>query len=147
MRGIKAGMFVQLRMWRGAALVLVLLLSACGAGAQTPVAPSLIPASPVPTAVVALPSATVAQQPSPIPSPTAVPTAPPPAPTAVPAPPTAVPATPEPAPTAVPAPPTAVPAPPSRLPQPAPAAPDPRSSPSCIPSEALLPGLPTVSES
>jgi glutaminyl-peptide cyclotransferase len=122
-------MFDQLHVRRGSVLVVLLLLSACGGGAQ---APSPIPTAPVPTAVVALPSATVAQPPPPSPAPPTVGI-----PTSAPSP-TAQPSL---APS-----PTAIPAPPTPSPPPAPTALDVQSSASCIPREAQLPGLPTVSE-
>src|SRR4051794_17231017 len=125
-------MFDRMRVRRESALVLLLLLSACAGGAQTPTAPPLVPTAPVPTTAQALPSATVARQPSLVPSPsiTSLPTHMP---------------SPAPSPTAIPAPlPTAIPAP--NPPPPSPTVPDAQSSASCIPSGALLPGLPTVSE-
>ena len=132
-------MFDHFWVRRGSALVLLLLLSACGGGAQTPAAPSRIPGSPVPTAIVALPTITAVQQPTLVAaSPTVnIPTTAPssaPQPSLVPAPPTAVPTLP-----------TAVRAS-SQPPQPEPTALDAQPSASCIPQEALLPGLPTVSE-
>jgi glutaminyl-peptide cyclotransferase len=113
-------MFDLLLARRGFALILIVLLSACGGGVQ-------VPASPVPSAVVLLPSASAAPEPSLAPAPTAAPptSAPSPAPLA----------------TEVPTLPTSLP------PQPAPTAPDAQSSASCIPSGAALPGLPTVGQS
>lgn len=123
-------MFDQLYVRRRFVLVLVLLLSACGGNTQVP---SLVPASPVPTAIVALPTVTAAQPPSPSPAPPTV-SIPTTAPSAAPQP------------SLVPSlPPTAIPAP-SPPPQPVPTALDVQASASCIPSGALLPGLPTVSE-
>jgi glutamine cyclotransferase len=129
-------MLDRLRVWRGSALV-VLLLSACAGDAQTPTAPALAPASPLapappmPTAVLSLPPTTVTQQPSLVPSPqptASIPTSTP---------------SPSPQPTAVPPPaPTAIPSPSP----PVPTALDAQSSASCIPSGTALPGLPTVSE-
>jgi glutaminyl-peptide cyclotransferase len=124
-------MFDQLHMRRGAALAMALLLSACGGGVQ---APSPVPTAPAPTAVVALSTATTASA-SPLP---AAPTIS--APTAAPSPPPS----PEP-PTAVPTLPTTVPTA-SPPPAPAPTTADDQSSASCVPQEALLPGLPTASE-
>jgi glutamine cyclotransferase len=115
-------MFDQLRVRRGY-LLLLLLLNACGGGAQTPAAPSPVPTAPVPTMIVA--------QPSPIPtSPMAVPATVAPSSTSQPSP---VPTSP----------PTALLTP---TPQPEPPTPNVESSAGCIPSDALLPGLPTVSE-
>jgi glutaminyl-peptide cyclotransferase len=119
-------MFDRLRVRRGFALVLLLLLSTCGGGAQAPAAPSLVPASPTPTAVLsAPPTANAAQQPSLVPAPPVVSA--------------------EPQPSRAPSlsPPTAVPSLPL---QPAPTALDAQSSVSCIPSGTPLPGLPNVAQ-
>jgi len=99
-------------------IILSLLLSACGGGAQAPAAPSLVPASPAPTA-------SAAQQPSLVPAPPVVSA--------------------EPQPSRAPSlsPPTAVP---SLPPQPAPTPLDAQSSVSCIPSGTPLPGLPNVAQ-
>lgn len=121
-------MFNQLLVRRGAALVLLLLLSACADGAPTPIAPSPVPAAPLPTAVVSLPPATAEPPPSLVPAPTVGLS------TAVPIP----------APSPSPLPPTASPSP--NPPPPSPTAPDAQSSASCIPSGTPLPGLPIVSE-
>jgi len=132
-------MFDQLRVRRGSALVLLVVLNACGAIAQQPAAPSPAATAPVPTAVVSLPGITADPQPSLVP-PTArrPPSAPSsaPAPTVVPAPPTATPSPPpSPLPTAIPAP---------NPPLLSPTVPDAQASASCIPSGTALPGLPTV---
>src|SRR5690349_9135120 len=111
-------MFDQVYMRRGFALALLLVLSACAGGAQTPPAPSLVPGSPVPTAIVSLPTATAEPQPSLVPTPS--PTASTPTSAASPTP-TIAPS---------PAPPTATLAP---SPSPPPPTVDIQSSPSCIP--------------
>jgi glutamine cyclotransferase len=131
-------MFDQLCVRRGFALMLLLLLSACGGGAQAPAAPSLVPASPAPTAVLAPPATAAAQQPSLVPAPptASIPTtapSPAPQPSLVQSPP----------PTAVPPPP---PSPPPAAATPPPTALDAQSSASCIPSGTPLPGLPTVAQ-
>jgi len=108
-------MFDQLRVWRGFALVVV-LLSACGGGAQAPATPAPVSASPAPTAVLSAPPATAAQQPSPQPTASIPTTAP------------------------------SLPSPSPLPPSPPPTALDVQSSVSCIPSGTPLPGLPTVSE-
>jgi len=132
-------MFDQLRVRRGFALVLLLLLSACGGIAQETTTPSLVATTP-PIAVPASSPAAAARQPSLVP--TVGPTA-------------SIPTTassPAPQPSLVPSlPPSAVLSPlPSPSPQPA-ATPTPptldvQSSASCIPSGAVLPGAPAVSE-
>jgi glutamine cyclotransferase len=108
-------MFDQLRVWRGFALVVV-LLSACGGGAQAPATPAPVSASPAPTAVLSAPPAAAAQQPSPQPTASIPTTAP------------------------------SLPSPSPLPPSPPPTALDVQSSVSCIPSGTPLPGLPTVSE-
>ena len=60
-------MFDQLRVRRGSALVLLVVLNACGAIAQQPAAPSPAATAPVPTAVVSLPGITADPQPSLVP--------------------------------------------------------------------------------
>ncbi|MEO7912614.1 MAG: glutaminyl-peptide cyclotransferase [Roseiflexaceae bacterium] len=130
-------MFDQLRTRRGAALVLLMLLSACG-GAQEPIAPSQVPAAPVPTAVTSLPLSTAEPPPSLVPPTISLATAAPSPPTAIPSPSLAPP------PTAAPAPPTAIPSP--SPPPPAPTASEAQLSTICIPDRTPLPGLPTVSE-
>ena len=120
----------------------LLLLSACGGGAQMSTAPSLVPVSPPPTAVLSMPTATAESQPSLVPAPTvSLPTSAPsrsPSPSLVPSPSSSA------IPSPSPPPPTAIPSP--SPPPPAPTALDAQSSMSCIPSGTALPGLPTVSE-
>jgi glutaminyl-peptide cyclotransferase len=130
----------QLRARRGAALVIILLLSACGGGAQ---APAPLPTAPASTAIAALPPATAA-------SPSLIPAAPSAAPSAAA---TAVPAatlaplpTPTLAPSAAPSltpAPTAMPSPPPATAPPAPSTTPPQAlGGSCIPAGAALPAPP-----
>ncbi len=120
-------MFNQLCVLRGFALMLLLLLSACGGGAPAPAAPSLVPASPAPTALLSPPPTAAARQPSLVPEPptASIPTTAP---------------SPAPQPSLVPSP------PPTAVPPPPPTALDAQSSPSCIPSGTPLPGPPTVAQ-